>query len=93
MIYVIARQENKKLLESYNMKNYISLSHAAKSDSDHLTYNALWRWCRRGIKTRSGQTVKLHHKRIGGQIFTTAEALNEFLGILAQEDSTYFGTS
>ncbi len=73
------------------MQDYITLSRAAELTPGHFTYNALWRWCRRGIKARSGKTVKLQHRRIGGQVFTTAKALDEFLTVLNRADSAYFG--
>ncbi len=72
------------------MQDFISLTRAAELTPGNFSYNAMWRWCRRGIKARSGQTVKLQHRRIGGQVFTTREALDEFLKVLDQADSAYF---
>ncbi len=72
------------------MQNYITLRQAAKLSPGNRNYSTVWRWCRRGVKALSGQAVRLEHRRIGGQIFTTKKALDEFLAALSQADTAYF---
>ena len=68
----------------------ISLSNAAKRSPGRPSSNAVWRWCRRGIKTRSGARIHLEHIRVGGKIFTTAEALDRFFSAVAEDDVEHF---
>lgn len=62
-----------------------TLSQAARLlprlNANHISPNAIWRWCRRGVGG-----VHLEHVRIGGRIFTSAEALNRFANLLAARD-------
>ena len=37
------------------------------------------RWALRGVRTRSGELVKLKATRVVGRLFATAEAVDEFL--------------
>lgn len=72
--------------------NYLSLSEAA--NSDHVpgrpSANAIWRWCRKGVKSRAGERVRLEHIRVGGKIFTCPDWLNQFFSKLAASDADYF---
>jgi Protein of unknown function (DUF1580) len=43
----------------------------------------LWRWYRHGLKARDGSLVKLRVWRVGGQTFTSEEALREFFSRLS----------
>ncbi|MCW5756717.1 MAG: DUF1580 domain-containing protein [Phycisphaeraceae bacterium] len=52
-----------------------------KVNGRHLHASAIWRWCRKGVRG-----VHLDHVRIGGRIFTSAEALNRFANALAEVD-------
>ena len=70
--------------------NHISLSEAAQRSPGRPSSNAVWRWCRRGIKSRTGQRVKLNHIRVGGKIYTTPESLAQFFSEVAQADAEYF---
>ena len=65
---------------------YISLAHAAKRCPGRPSANAVWRWCRRGVKSRSGERVSLEHIRVGGKIYTTVEALEHFFAAVTQAD-------
>lgn len=47
----------------------------------HPSPNAIWRWCRKGAGG-----VHLEHIRIGGRLYTSAEALNRFVNRLAERD-------
>lgn len=62
-----------------------TLSKAARQlprlDGKHPSPNAVWRWCRKGVGG-----VHLEHIRVGGRLFTSAEALNRFVNLVAQRD-------
>ena len=32
---------------------------------------AIWRWCRKGLKARTGKIIKLDHFRVGARIYTS----------------------
>ena len=69
---------------------HITLTEAAKITPGRPSTNCLWRWCRRGVLSRSGQRVRLQHIRIGGKIFTTAAWIQQFGEALAQADEAHF---
>lgn len=56
------------------------------------TEYALWRWCRKGIKARSGQRVFLKHIRSGRRLMTTQAWLDEFHADLIREDHAGLAT-
>ena len=68
----------------------ITLTQATKIAPGRPSTNCMWRWCRRGIRARSGRQVKLEHMRVGGKIFTTARWVREFGQRLAAADAEYF---
>jgi len=70
--------------------DHISLSAAAALCPGRPSANALWRWARRGIKSRGGGCIKLNHVRVGGKLFTSAEALHKFFADVAAADAAYF---
>ncbi len=74
-------------------KDYVTLAAAARLSPGRPSANAVWRWCRKGIKSRSGIRIWLDHVRIGGRIFTTADAVRRFGEELARSDCAHFGTS
>ncbi|MCC6795246.1 MAG: DUF1580 domain-containing protein [Candidatus Hydrogenedentes bacterium] len=69
---------------------YLQLSEVAKECPGRPSANAVWRWCRKGVKSRSGETVRLAHIRIGGRIFVTLESLHRFFAEVAKADEGYF---
>ena len=69
---------------------YITLAEAAKLAPGRPSSNCIWRWCRRGVRSRSGQTVCLDHIRVGGRIFTTRALLGRFFAAVAEADREYF---
>lgn len=69
---------------------HITLTEAAKIAPGRPSTNCLWRWCRRGVKARGGERVRLQHLRIGGKIFTSPRWLGEFGRNLAEADAKYF---
>lgn len=70
--------------------DYITLTEAAKIAPGRPSTNCIWRWCRRGVKARGGERVRLQHVRIGGMIYTTARWLEAFGRALADADAKYF---
>jgi hypothetical protein len=52
--------------------------------------SALWRWCRKGLKTAGGGRVRLEHVRIGGRIYTSRQAMERFFAAVAAADLEYF---
>ena len=65
------------MTEEPSDKKLLSLAEAAKElprvSGRKASTNAIWRWCRKGIKSRSGQRIHLEHVRLGGKLYTTAE--------------------
>lgn len=74
----------------HEQTKHITLTEAAKITPGRPSTNCLWRWCRRGVMSRSGTRVRLEHVRIGGKIFTTAQWVEEFGKALAEADASYF---
>lgn len=70
--------------------DHLSLSQAARLAPGKPTPNCIWRWCRRGVKARTGERIRLEHVRIGGKLFTTRRWINEFGERLAEADRAYF---
>ena len=70
--------------------SYLDLAEAAKRSPGRPHCSTVWRWCRRGIKARSGERIRLRHIRAGGRIFIPAEALDEFFRRVAEADSVHF---
>lgn len=68
----------------------ISLINAARIAPGDVSPNCIWRWCRRGVLSRSGERIKLQHVRIGGKLFTKAKWIEEFGERLAEADAEYF---
>jgi len=69
---------------------YITMTEAAKLAPGRPSTSCIWRWCRRGVKARDGQRVRLEHVRVGGMIYTTAAWLDAFGRALAEADAKYF---
>ncbi len=69
---------------------HVTLTEAAKIAPGRPSTNCMWRWCRRGVLSRTGERVHLRHVRIGGKIFTTARWLDEFGNRLAEADVAHF---
>jgi hypothetical protein len=65
---------------------YFSLSEIAQLLPGTPHTSTVWRWCRNGIHTRSGETVHLRHCRIGGKLFVTQIDLDKFFYQTAEQD-------
>ncbi|OQZ07105.1 MAG: hypothetical protein B6D36_01595 [Planctomycetes bacterium UTPLA1] len=69
---------------------HLTLTEAANVAPGRPSANCIWRWCRRGVKSRTGERIRLQHVRMGGMIYTTARWLEEFGRTLAEADAKYF---
>ena len=74
---------------------YLSMAKAARhcpgtNGRPHPHPSALFRWCRHGLKSRSGRHVRLKHVRCGRGLYTTVEWLHGFFDELATSDLGYF---
>ncbi len=67
-----------------------SLTEAAKLIPGRPSVNSVWRWCRKGVISRSGCRIRLEHIRAGGKLFTTEQWVKDFCCGLAQSDTEYF---
>jgi len=68
----------------------LTLVKAAKQCPGRPSVNAVWRWCRKGIRSRNGEIIRLDHIRVGGRIYTSAQALNNFFSAVALADALHF---
>jgi hypothetical protein len=68
----------------------IILTEAAQRTPGRPHPSTIWRWCRKGVKSRSGRRIKLEHIRVGGRIFTTPSALDRFFKEVAVADAEHF---
>ena len=74
----------------HELSEYLTVAQAARIAPSKPSPNCVWRWCRRGVKSRSGERVKLRHVRIGGMIFTSRKWIEEFGLRLAKADAEHF---
>ena len=74
----------------HDLDEHRTLTEAAKIAPGRPSTNCMWRWCRRGVLSRTGERVHLRHVRIGGKIFTTARWLDEFGNRLTEADAAHF---
>ena len=70
--------------------NYLNLTEAAKLCPGRPHTASVWRWCRKGIKARSGEQVRLNHVRAGSRIFIKPDALDDFFRRVAEADAQHF---
>ena len=70
--------------------NLLSFSEVTKIVPNRPSTSAIWRWCRKGQKSRSGEIIRLEHVRIGKKIYTSAESLHDYFKEMAQSDAKYF---
>ena len=72
------------------MPEYLTLAEAAKKTPGRPSARCLWRWCRRGLRTRSGGRCFLKHLRVGARVFTTDDWLQAFFAELDAGDAQHF---
>ncbi|MGD8453621.1 MAG: DUF1580 domain-containing protein [Phycisphaerae bacterium] len=67
-------------------EDYISLAQAAQRTPSRVSPATVWRWARRGVKSRIGKMIQLQHVRVGGRVFTKQRWLDEFFAAVAAAD-------
>lgn len=67
----------------------MTLSQAARSDAlpRPVSPSTVYRWFRPGIRAATGERVRLHAERWGGQLYVTRSALEDFARRLADADA------
>lgn len=73
-----------------NASGFLSLVDAANLLPHRPHPTALWRWARRGLRARDGRLIRLAHVRLGGRVYVTREAIEEFGRRLAEADMVAF---
>lgn len=72
----------------------LSMAQAARllpeRDGSRPHPSTLWRFCRKGIRSRAGGRVICDSVRVGARLYTTVRALNEFFAKVAKADAAYF---
>lgn len=69
---------------------YLTLTEVAAKAPGRPHASCVWRWCRKGVKARNGERIRLTHIRMGGQIFVPDGGLEEFAKALADADAVHF---
>lgn len=68
----------------------MTLSQASRLVPGRPHVTSIWRWCRKGVLARNGMRIHLEHRRFGGRIFTSSQALDRFSKQLADADLEHF---
>ena len=74
----------------HELSERITLGQAARLLPGHPSPSSLWRWCRRGVKARNGEQIRMRHVRVGGKLYIQANWLDEFSKRLAEADVEHF---
>jgi hypothetical protein len=61
----------------------LTLTQATKILPGRPHVSTVWRWCRRGVNG-----ICLEHRRLGGKIITSHEAIERFAAALAEHDES-----
>lgn len=69
---------------------YLDLTQAAKRTPGRPSPSTIWRWCRKGIKSRTGDQIRLKHVRAGSRIFIKPDDLDDFFKRTAEADAPHF---
>ena len=73
---------------------FLTLEQARAFVPGQLTYVAIWRWARYGLKVAgSDNRICLRHRRFGQVIYTTRQWIAEFGQALADADRAHFDTT
>ena len=74
----------------HELSERITLGQATRLVEGHPSPSSLWRWCRRGVKARNGERIRMRHVRVGGKLYTQASWVDEFTKRLAEADIKHF---
>jgi hypothetical protein len=69
--------------------SHLTMAEAAATLRD-VNAAAVWRWCRYGIRSRSGEQLYLRHIRVGVRLYTTQSWLEQFSAEVAEADMAHF---
>ena len=72
------------------MEDLATLTELAKGLPGRPHSSTVWRWCRKGVKSRSGDRIQLEHVRIGARVFSSPQAVEQFGRRLADADASHF---
>jgi hypothetical protein len=75
------------------ISDYLTLTQASRLLPNRPHPSTIWRWCRKGVLSRTGERVWLRHVRFGGYVYTRALWVEEFGCHLAQKDAAHFSGS
>jgi len=71
---------------------YLTCIQVAQAAPGRPSANCVWRWARRGVRSRTGDRVYLDHVRAGRKVFIPAGALEKFMAALAEADRQHFAS-
>lgn len=72
------------------MQELATLTQLAKDLPGRPHASTVWRWCRKGVKSRTGDRIQLEHVRIGCRVFSSTQAIERFGRRLADADASHF---
>lgn len=70
--------------------NFLTMTELAQHCPGRPSAGTIWRWCRHGVKSRSGHRVYLQHVRSGGRVLSTTQWMERFLKELTAADAKHF---
>lgn len=70
--------------------NAVPLAAASRLVPSRPNTATVWRWCTKGVRTRSGARVRLSYLKVGRRVFVRPEALEDFFAAAAREDVAGF---
>lgn len=76
--------------ETCTAADLLTLTEAAKRLPTRPNSCTIWRWCRKGVRARNGERIRLEHMRLGGRILISPEAIEKFGRALAAADGEHF---
>ncbi len=71
-------------------EDLLTLTELAKRVPGRPHSSTLWRWARRGVKSRCGGRVRLEHMRAGARVLSSWDAFCRFAEALAEADAAHF---
>lgn len=69
------------------MNDLLTFAQAARLCPVEVAPHSVWRWARKGLTSRSGETMRLEHVRVGRRIFIPRDALGRFFEAVALSDT------
>jgi len=69
----------------------LTLDEAVTALPRRVHRQTIWGWARKGLRARNGMRIHLRHLRLGRQILTTREWLDDFLHAVVAADLAVHG--